>query len=161
MGFYQFIQVLTANSTPFLQVKTYALYDVRPFSQIIFEIRGQGTIFKDTETRSIGRNLNIQMAEISQLPRYEFSSNIVIWFELNCLLIHQFRHKLLDLEGDVVKAEIPETYKVPLVGSSSTFHLASLPANRGPFLCPTGPGNPQMQVCRILYISWFHTNEGL
>lgn len=55
------------------------------------------------------------------------------------------RHKLLDLEGDVVKAEIPETYKVPLVGSSSTFHLASLPANRGPFLCPNGTGNPQLQ----------------
>lgn len=52
------------------------------------------------------------------------------------------RHKLLEMEGEVVKAEIPETYKVPLVGSSSIFHLASLPANRGPFLCP----NPQMQA---------------
>jgi len=57
------------------------------------------------------------------------------------------RHKLLDLEGDIVKAEVPETYKVPMAGSSSTFHLASLPANRGPFLCPTaGAGNPHLQA---------------
>ncbi|XP_023324192.1 protein bicaudal C homolog 1-A, partial [Eurytemora carolleeae] len=52
------------------------------------------------------------------------------------------RHKLLDLEGEEVKADVPETYKVPLVGSSSMFHLASLPANRGPFLCAT----PQLQA---------------
>ena len=44
------------------------------------------------------------------------------------------RHKLLELEDEVVRAEVPETYKVPLVGSSSTFHMASLPANRGPYL---------------------------
>ncbi len=44
------------------------------------------------------------------------------------------RHKLLDLEDEVVRAEVPETYKVPLVGSSSTFHMASLPANRGPYM---------------------------
>jgi hypothetical protein len=44
------------------------------------------------------------------------------------------RHKLLDLDDEVVRAEVPETYKVPLVGSSSTFHMASLPANRGPYL---------------------------
>jgi len=44
------------------------------------------------------------------------------------------RHKLLDLEDEVVRAEVPETYKVPLVGSSSTFYIAHLPAHRGPYM---------------------------
>lgn len=57
--------------------------------------------------------------------------------ERNVAGMYIARHKLLDLDGEVVRAEVPETYKVPLVGTSSTYHLASLPATRGPFLCPT------------------------
>jgi len=47
------------------------------------------------------------------------------------------RHKLLDLEGDVVKAEVPETYKIPAVGPSSSYHLAAMPPSRGPFCHPS------------------------
>jgi protein bicaudal C len=82
---------------------------------------------------------------IKPKARQSNKSCIIKTQERNVGGMYVARHKLLDLEGDVVKAEIPETYKVPLVGSSSNFHMASLPANRGPFLCPTGAGNPHLQ----------------
>merc|ERR1719153_2025158 len=47
------------------------------------------------------------------------------------------RHILLQLdrqEETLVRAEIPETYKVPLSGSSSNYVMATMPANRGPYL---------------------------
>merc|ERR1719270_1916749 len=37
-------------------------------------------------------------------------------------------------EEPLVRAEIPETYKVPLVGSSSNSCMAAAPATRGPYL---------------------------
>ena len=37
-------------------------------------------------------------------------------------------------EEPLVRAEIPETYKVPLVGSSSNSCIAAAPATRGPYL---------------------------
>ena len=41
----------------------------------------------------------------------------------------------LDRQGEaVIRADIPETYKVPLSGSSSNLVMASLPATKGPFM---------------------------
>ena len=37
-------------------------------------------------------------------------------------------------EEPLVRAEIPETYKVPLVGSSSNSCMATAPPTRGPYL---------------------------
>jgi len=80
---------------------------------------------------------------IKPKARQSNKSCIIKTQERNVGGMYNARHKLLDLEGDVVRAEIPETYKVPLVGSSSTFHIASLPANRAPFLMQAA--NPQLQ----------------
>jgi len=80
---------------------------------------------------------------IKPKARQSNKSCIIKTQERNVGGMYNARHKLLDLEGDIVRAEIPETYKVPLVGSSSTFHIASLPANRAPFLMQAA--NSQLQ----------------
>merc|ERR1719300_1643934 len=57
--------------------------------------------------------------------------------ERNCAGVYIARHTLLQLdrqEEPLVRAEIPETYKVPLVGSSSNSCMATAPATRGPYL---------------------------
>jgi len=57
--------------------------------------------------------------------------------ERNCAGVYIARHTLLQLdrqEEPLVRAEIPETYKVPLVGSSSNSCMAAAPATRGPYL---------------------------
>merc|ERR1719489_534815 len=57
--------------------------------------------------------------------------------ERNCAGVYIARHHLLQLdrqEEPLVRAEIPETYKVPLSGSSSNYVMATMPANRGPYL---------------------------
>ena len=41
---------------------------------------------------------------------------------------------ILRQEEPLVRAEIPETYKVPLVGSSSNSCMATAPPTRGPYL---------------------------
>jgi len=57
--------------------------------------------------------------------------------ERNCAGVYIARHNLLQLdrqEEPLVRAEIPETYKVPLVGSSSNSCMATAPPTRGPYL---------------------------
>ena len=57
--------------------------------------------------------------------------------ERNSAGLYLARHLLLQLERQeesLVRAEIPETYKVPLSGSSSNYVMATMPATRGPYL---------------------------
>merc|ERR1719397_1622658 len=76
---------------------------------------------------------------ISIKPRagQESKSCIVKTQERNSAGLYNTRHVLLQLDRQgepVVRANIPETYKVPLSGSSSNSVLANLPASKGPYL---------------------------
>jgi len=74
---------------------------------------------------------------IKPKARQSNKSCIIKTQERNTAGLYVARHTLLHLdktEEPIVRAEIPETYKVPLVGSSSNYHIASMPATRGPFL---------------------------
>jgi hypothetical protein len=74
---------------------------------------------------------------IKPKARQSNKSCIIKSQERNSAGLYVARHQLLQLdrvEEPLVRAEIPETYKVPLVGSSSNYHVANMPANRGPYL---------------------------
>jgi len=74
---------------------------------------------------------------IKPKARQTNKSCIVKTQERNSAGLYMARHILLQLdrqEETLVRAEIPETYKVPLSGSSSNFVMATMPANRGPYL---------------------------
>ena len=74
---------------------------------------------------------------IKPKARQTNKSCIVKTQERNSAGLYLARHILLQLdrqEEPLVRAEIPETYKVPLSGSSSNFVMATMPANRGPYL---------------------------
>merc|ERR1719431_1575112 len=74
---------------------------------------------------------------IKPKARQTNKSCIVKTQERNSAGLYLARHILLQLdrqEETLVRAEIPETYKVPLSGSSSNFVMATMPANRGPYL---------------------------
>ena len=74
---------------------------------------------------------------IKPKARQTNKSCIIKTQERNCAGLYLARHSLLGLdvtEEPLVRAEIPETYKVPLVGSSSNYQMASMSASRGPFL---------------------------
>jgi len=94
----------------------------------------ENIMFQETMIQKLQDESEVTLT-IRPKARQTNKSVIIKSQERNVAGMYAARHKLLDLEGDIIKAEVPETYKVPLVGSSSTFHLASLPANRGPFLC--------------------------
>merc|ERR1719188_2011802 len=96
----------------------------------------------DTMIQKLQAEIEVTIT-IKPKARQSNKSCIIKTQERNVGGMYNARHKLLDLEGDIVRAEIPETYKVPLVGSSSTFHIASLPANRAPFLMQAA--NSQLQ----------------
>jgi len=74
---------------------------------------------------------------IKPKARQTNKSCIIKTQERNSAGLYLARHILLQLdkqEETLVRAEIPETYKVPLSGSSSNFAVATMPANRGPYL---------------------------
>merc|ERR1719427_1242463 len=74
---------------------------------------------------------------IKPKARQTSKSCIVKTQERNSAGLYNTRHVLLQLvrQGEQpVRADIPETYKVPLSGSSSNSVLASLPASKGPYL---------------------------
>jgi len=74
---------------------------------------------------------------IKPKARQTNKSCIVKTQERNSAGLYLARHLLLQLdrqEETLVRAEIPETYKVPMSGSSSNFVMATMPANRGPYL---------------------------
>ena len=81
---------------------------------------------------------------IKPKARQANKSCIVKTQERNCTGLYLARHMLLQLDRQdekPVKAEIPETYKVPLTGSSSNHVMASMPATKGPYL----HANPHFQ----------------
>merc|ERR1719228_3166201 len=74
---------------------------------------------------------------IKPKARQTNKSCIIKTQERNSAGLYMARHILLQLdrqEEPLVRAEIPETYKVPLSGSSSNYVMATMPANRGPYL---------------------------
>merc|ERR1719427_1519561 len=74
---------------------------------------------------------------IKPKARQTNKSCIVKTQERNSAGLYLARHLLLQLdrqEEPLVRAEIPETYKVPLSGSGSNYVMATMPANRGPYL---------------------------
>ena len=74
---------------------------------------------------------------IKPKARQTNKSCIVKTQERNSAGLYLARHILLQLDSQeetLVRAEIPETYKVPLSGSSSNIVMATMPANRGPYL---------------------------
>merc|ERR1719228_215928 len=74
---------------------------------------------------------------IKPKARQTNKSCIVKTQERNSAGLYLVRHLLLQLERldePLVRAEIPETYKAPLIGSSSNYHMANVPATRGPYL---------------------------
>merc|ERR1712142_250964 len=69
--------------------------------------------------------------------RQTSKSCIVKTQERNTEGLYKTRHILLQLDRQdeaQVRAEIPETYKVPLAGSSSISAMAALPVSRAPYL---------------------------
>jgi len=90
---------------------------------------------------------------IKPKARQTSKSCIVKTQERNSAGLYNTRHVLLQLDRQgeqPVRADIPETYKVPLSGSSSNIAMASLPANRGPYLnlaaAPVSPYPPLTPV---------------
>merc|ERR1712142_1434572 len=74
---------------------------------------------------------------IKPKARQTNKSCIIKTQERNSAGLYLARHILLQLdrqEEALVRAEIPETYKEPLSGSSSNYAMATMPANRGPYL---------------------------
>merc|ERR550519_579982 len=93
----------------------------------------------DVEEVMIARLQEDQDVTISIKPkaRQTNKSCIIKTQERNSAGLYLARHILLQLdrqEETLVRAEIPETYKVPLSGSSSNIVMATMPANRGPYL---------------------------
>merc|ERR1719312_2309991 len=77
------------------------------------------------------------ITSIKPKARQTNKSCIIKTQERNSAGLYMARHNLLQLdrqEESLVRAEIPETYKVPLSGSSSNYVMATMPANRGPYL---------------------------
>jgi len=77
------------------------------------------------------------IVSIKPKARQTNKSCIIKTQERNSAGLYMARHILLQLdrqEEPLVRAEIPETYKVPLSGSSSNYVMATMPANRGPYL---------------------------
>merc|ERR1719318_2244711 len=74
--------------------------------------------------------------------------------ERNCAGVYIARHTLLQLdrqEEPLVRAEIPETYKVPLVGSSSNSCMATAPPTRGPYLHSNSISSSRMVISKSSY----------
>jgi protein bicaudal C len=93
----------------------------------------------EIEEATIGRMQEEQDVTISIKPkaRQTNKSCIIKTQERNCGGMYVARHALLQLdraEEPLIRAEIPETYKVPLVGSSSNAFMAVQPPSRGPYL---------------------------
>ena len=63
------------------------------------------------------------------------SSWIARYLDIPFFLMGSLKCQFVFLQEEpLVRAEIPETYKVPLVGSSSNSCMAAAPATRGPYL---------------------------
>merc|ERR1719308_519813 len=80
---------------------------------------------------------NDVLISIKPKARQSSKSCIIKTQERNSAGLYAARHILLQLdrqEEPLVRAEIPETYKVPLSGSSSNSCMATLPPTRGPYL---------------------------
>jgi len=93
----------------------------------------------EVEEATIARLQEEQDVTVSIKPkaRQTNKSCIIKAQERNCAGVYLARHALLQLdrqEEELVRAEIPETYKVPLVGSSSDSCMAAQPPCRGPYL---------------------------
>ena len=119
----------------------------------------------EVEEAMITRLQEEQDVTISIKPkaRQTNKSCIIKSLERGCAGLYLARHALLQMErGEepLVRAEIPETYKVPLHGSSSNLCMASQPATRGPYLnvnthlanaLGTSPLSPSYLPCTPLY----------
>jgi len=80
---------------------------------------------------------NDVIISIKPKARQSSKSCIIKTQERNSAGLYSSRHVLLQLDRQgeaVIRADIPETYKVPLSGSSSNLVMASLPATKGPFM---------------------------
>merc|ERR1719312_357022 len=74
---------------------------------------------------------------IKPKARQSSKSCIIKTQERNSAGLYVARHVLLQLDRQgesLIRADIPETYKVPLSGSSSNSFMATLPATKGPFM---------------------------
>jgi len=81
---------------------------------------------------------------IKPKARQSSKSCIIKTQERNSAGLYVARHVLLQLDRQgesLIRADIPETYKVPLSGSSSNSFMATLPATKGPFM-NIAPGHP-------------------
>lgn len=80
---------------------------------------------------------NDVVISIKPKARQSSKSCIIKTQERNSAGLYAARHILLQLDRQgepIIRADIPETYKVPLSGSSSNLVMGGLPATKGPFL---------------------------
>merc|ERR1719397_787880 len=80
---------------------------------------------------------NEVIISIKPKARQSSKSCIIKSQERNSLGLYTARHILLQLDRQgepLIRADIPETYKVPLSGPSSNAMMAGLPGSKGPFV---------------------------
>jgi len=90
---------------------------------------------------------NEVIISIKPKARQSSKSCIIKTQERNSAGLYSARHLLLQLDRQgepMIRADIPETYKVPLCGPSSNAMMASLPGSKGPFV--NLPLPPQLQT---------------
>jgi len=84
---------------------------------------------------------NEVIISIKPKARQSSKSCIIKTQERNSAGLYSARHILLQLDRQgepIIRADIPETYKVPMSGPSSNAMMATLPGSKGPFVSLAG-----------------------